>query len=72
MINHIELAKECGAWIPDEDMEVVMIENDLSFRLDQLAAYTNAVIEICAKVADSRGMLARVVSEEIRALKVKG
>lgn len=71
MINNIELAKECGAWIPDEDTECVMIEGDATFRPDQLAAFTNAVIDHVEKELRSKFVGISDVIDVVRDMKVK-
>lgn len=69
MINHIELAKEyCNHIHTDEASD----ENTfVEFTANQLAAYTNAVIEMCAKECDPYTS-GQNFSKAIRALKVKG
>jgi len=48
MINHIELAKECGAHMAvDHEGNLVPI-----FYNNSLTAFANAIIEECAKVVD--------------------
>ena len=47
MINHIELAKECGISFGDGIGDVSIYGN-----INELAAYTNAIVEQCAKVAE--------------------
>jgi hypothetical protein len=67
MINHIELAKECGA-IHEE--ETSLSTETFTFFGNQLATYTNAVIEMCANVAETQS--GYKPEYRIRALKVKG
>jgi len=67
MINHIELAKECGARVGKgiEGNTVAIMHGDT------LAAYTNAVIEMCAEQA-CNGLDGYEIQQAILALKVKG
>lgn len=77
MINHIELAKDhCNHIHTDEASD----ENTfVEFTANQLAAFTNAIIEQCAKVADNRQKQVGdftneflILASKIREFKVKG
>lgn len=69
MINNIELAKEyCKHIHTDEASD----ENTfVEFTANQLASYTNAVIEMCAEQA-CNGLDGYEIQQAILALKVKG
>ena len=71
MINNIELAKECGAWIPDRDEECVTLEGDAVFRPDQLQAYYNAILDEVEKDLRSKFVGIADIVDAIRAMKVE-
>lgn len=75
MLNHIELAKECGAdakySITPSNVNPKVYLTKIIMNSDQLAAYTNAVIEMCAEQA-CNGLDGYEIQQAILALKVKG
>lgn len=78
MINHIELAKECGASNAPTNSFMVNRLDAVVLTHDQLAAFTNAIIEQCANVADNRQKQVGdstneflILALKIRALKLK-